>query len=76
MRARAHRGFLNSLLPPIHLCPVTHVQSPMSCQHNVGGDQEPKRKVTYKRNINEYGNDREPGDDERNDVYAENVEHR
>ena len=48
----------------------------MSRQHNIGCDQEPKRIVTYKRNINKYRNDREPRDKERNYMYAENVEHR
>jgi hypothetical protein len=76
MRVRAQCGFLNSLLPPIDLFPVTYFLSPMSRQHNVGCDQEPKRIVTYKRNINEYRNDREPRDKERNYMYAENVEHR
>jgi hypothetical protein len=48
----------------------------MAGQHNVGRDQEPKRVIAYKRNIDKYGNDGEPGDDERNYVYTENVEHR
>jgi hypothetical protein len=57
----------HSALPP---------NSPMSGQHDVGGDQEPKRVITNERNIDKYGNDGEPRDNERNDMYTENVEHR
>ena len=47
----------------------------MSGQHNVGCDHEPKRIVTYKRNIDKYRNDCEQGDNKRNDMATENVEH-
>ncbi|HLK80644.1 MAG TPA: hypothetical protein VKT99_03990 [Xanthobacteraceae bacterium] len=47
----------------------------MSGQHNVGRDHEPKRIVAYKRNIDEYRNEREQGDNKRNDMDTENVEH-
>ena len=47
----------------------------MSRQHNVGGDQKPKRIVTYKRNVDKYRNECEQGDKKRNDMDAENVEH-
>jgi hypothetical protein len=49
---------------------------PMSGQHDVGCDQEPKRIVTYERNIDEHRNYCEPRDNKRNHMYAENVEHR
>lgn len=52
------------------------VHSPVSGQHNVSGDQEPKRVITYKRNIHEYCNDCEPRYNEGDHMYAENVEHR
>ena len=35
---------------------------PISGQHNVGCDHEPKRVVTYKRHVDEYGNYCERGD--------------
>src|SRR6266446_4853998 len=49
---------------------------PISGQHNVGCDHEPKREVTYKRNVDEDRNDCEPGYNERNDMYAEYIKHR
>jgi hypothetical protein len=52
------------------------VHSPVSGEHDVGRDQEPERVVAHKRNINKHGNNGETCDDERNDVYAEDVEHR
>jgi hypothetical protein len=48
----------------------------VSGQHNVGCGHEPKRVVTYKRNVDEYRNDCEQGDNKRNDMDTENVEHR
>jgi len=49
---------------------------PICGQHNVGCDREPKRVLTHKRNMDKYGNYCEPHHNERNHVYAENVEHR
>ncbi len=46
----------------------------MSGQHNVGCSHEPKRVVTDKRNVDEYRNDCEQGDNKRNDMDTENVE--
>jgi hypothetical protein len=47
----------------------------MSGQHNVGCDHEPKRIITYERNVDKYRNDCEQGDNKRNDMDTENVEH-
>ena len=47
----------------------------MSGQHNIGCDHEPKCVVTYKGNIDKYRNDCEQGDNKRNYMDAENVEH-
>ena len=48
----------------------------MSGQHNVGCHHEPKSVGTYKGNIDEYRDYCEQGDNERNDMDTENVEHR
>jgi hypothetical protein len=48
---------------------------PVSGQHDVGCGHEPKRVVTHKRNVDEYRNDCEQGDNKRNDMDTENVEH-
>ena len=40
------------------------ISTPMPGQHDVGCDQEPKRILTYKWNIDKYRNQCEPGDDE------------
>jgi len=48
----------------------------MSGQHNVGRDHEPKREVTDKWDVDEDRNDGEPRYNERNDMYAEYIEHR
>ena len=47
----------------------------MAGQHNVGCDHEPKCVVAYKRNVDEYRNECEQGDNKRNDMDAENIEH-
>jgi hypothetical protein len=47
----------------------------VSSQHNVGCHHEPKRVVTYKRDVDKHGNDCEQGHNKRNDMDAENVEH-
>jgi hypothetical protein len=47
----------------------------MSGQHNVGCGHEPKRIVTYEGNIHEYRDHCEQGDNERNDMDTENIEH-
>ena len=47
----------------------------MSGQHNVGCDHKPKRVVTYEGNIDEYRNNCEQGDNERNYMDTENIEH-
>ena len=48
---------------------------PMSGQHNVGSHHEPKSLGTYKGNIDDCRDCREQGDNERNDMDTENVEH-
>ncbi len=48
----------------------------VSRQHNIGCECKPERVFAYKGNIREHRNDCEALNNERNDVYAENIEHR
>jgi hypothetical protein len=48
--------------------------SPVCGQADVGGEHKPKREITHKWNIHKYRNQSEEGNNEGNDVYAENVE--
>ena len=48
----------------------------VSRQHNIGCKCKPERVFAYKGNIREHRNDSEALNNERNDVHAENVEHR
>jgi hypothetical protein len=50
--------------------------SSVTGQHDVGRNQKPERIVTYERDINEHCNNGETRDNERNDMYAKDVEHR
>jgi hypothetical protein len=46
----------------------------MCGQPDVGREHEPKCVITYKWNIDEYGNESEKRNNERDDVHAENIE--
>jgi hypothetical protein len=46
----------------------------VSGQPDIGCEHEPKGVITYKWNIDKHRNEREEGNNERNDVHAENVE--
>src|SRR5262249_1930597 len=50
--------------------------STMSGQHDVGRNEEPERVIAHERNVDEHCDDGEARDDERNDVHAEDIEHR
>src|SRR5262249_12748437 len=67
---------LESIISRLSIIERFAISAPIPGQHNVGCGQEPKRILTYKWNVDEYRNQCEPGDDEWNNMYAENIEHR